>query len=203
MKAHARIGFMLGTGAAATAVALIASPIAAFAGPGNAGAPNTITAAQGAAESIDVDNKAKISAKGAAIRIPYSYLCQSGWEGNLSVQVVEALGNDLASGYGNKMLKCTGAKKAMTIYLQVGAYQGARPFQAGPASIVATLDSYDPKADPCANGGPCPAAPMAGAVPPGEGLFSAASTKADMRADMPKPDASGHSEFQGTIQLVD
>jgi hypothetical protein len=190
MKATSGIGIMLSTGAVATAAAVLLAPIAAFAGP--------------VAQSLDVDNKAKISAKGAAIRIPYSYLCQDGWEGNLSVQVVEALGNELASGYGNKTLKCTGAKKTATLYLQVGAYQGARPFKAGPASIVATLDSYDPKADPCANGGPCPAAPVAGGMPPGERLFSAASVPAGhMPADMPRFDTSAHSEFQGTIQLVD
>lgn len=196
MKVRAGFGITVGIVAAGTAGALIMAPMAAFAGPST---PATAGTAQAAPSALDVDNKAKISARGAAIRIPYSYLCTAGWEGNLSVQVVQALGNDLASGYGNKSVKCSGDKKNASLYLQVAAYQGARPFAPGPASVSASLDSFDPKADGCGNGGmPCPV--LSEAKPPQGGMFRAASLP--VRAAGQSGDTYGHAEVQGTITLV-
>lgn len=191
MKARTSIGIFAATAAAATVAAVVLAPVSAFAGPA------TTTAAP---QSLDVGSKGNLSARGAAVRIPFAYLCHDGWEGNLSVQVVQALGDDLASGYTSKTLKCSGAKKTTSVYLQVAAYQGARPFKAGPASAVFSLDSYDPKADPCSNGGPCPLTGPAQAAPPG-GMFSAASMPA--APSMPMNDTFAHSEFQGTVTLVD
>lgn len=197
MKARAGCGIMVGIGAAGTAGAVLLAPISAFAEPGAPAAAHTAQAA--APSALAIGDEAKISARGAAIRIPYGYLCAAGWEGNLSVQVVEALGNDLASGYGNKNIKCSGEKKTASLYVQVGAYQGARPFQPGPASIVATLDSYDPKADPCSSG-PCPI--MSEPKPPMGGMFKTASTTGTPRATVADGETSAHSEWQGTITLV-
>lgn len=197
MKARAGFGIMVGIGAAGTAGAVLLAPISAFAYSGAASPAQTAQTAQSA---LAIGNKAKISARGAAIRIPYGYLCPAGWEGNLSVQVVEALGNDLASGYGNKNIKCSGEKKTAFLYVQVGAYQGARPFQPGPASLVATLDSYDPKADPCSSG-PCPI--MSEPKPPMGGMFNTASATGTPRATVADGDTNAHAEWQGTITLVD
>jgi hypothetical protein len=195
MRTRSALGIVVGIGAATAVVAVLATPVSAATRPA---APATTA---GTTQKLDLDDKAKISARGAAIRIPYSFVCTAGWEGNLNVQVVEALGENLASGYANKNLTCNGAKKTASLYVQVGAYQGARPFKAGPASVVATLDTFDPKADPCSSGGPCPMAAEPKAAPQPPGMFTTASVPT--RPTGTSADTFAHSEVQGTITLVD
>jgi hypothetical protein len=191
MKAHTRFGLRTSAGAVVTAAAVTLAPMAAFAAP----AP---------AQTLKVSKLGKLSAHGAAVQVPVAYACQSGWEGNVGIQLVEARGNALATGYGNKSTKCTGELQKVVIYLQANSYQASMPFAAGDASAVVTLDSYDPAAQGCSDGMPCPAqAPEAKPAPaaPPTGAITNASMTQPAKGQGHDP-SNAHSQFEGTITLV-
>ena len=132
-----------------------------------------------AGKTLTVKDKGTISAGGAAVKVPFTAQCPEGWSGYLNLNVVEAIGDSFAAGYGGKTLKCTGKVEKGFVYLQAQVSENTRPFRPGQASMLATMDAYEPSPT-CGEGAPCPVD--------------------DMSA---KPAATPvHKESSGTIMLV-
>ncbi len=191
MKARTRTGLMLSAGAAATALTMAVAPTAAVAAQ---------SATDAAASSIKAAKKAKISAKGAAVRIPITYTCNKGWEGYLNLQVVEVVGDGFASGGSGRSITCSGAAKTVNVYVQASAYQGSEPFEPGPASLLGSIDSYNPDFGGCEGPYACPVEGAKPATPPGGMIFTDASMPTTGQSIAAS--GSAHSEVQGTITLV-
>lgn len=184
MAARARYGRIIATGGAAILAGATLLPAAASAAPGD--------------KKFQVGKTGKILANGAAVKVKFTYSCPDGWEGGAGVTIVEALGDAFASGYGGKSLKCTGGAQDATFFIQANTYEGARPFQPGQASIVASLDAWNPQGGPCSPEMPCPVdAPAAAAPAPPQGSMFAATSATDK---MPPP-SNQHKEFSGVITL--
>lgn len=198
MTSRTRISLLLSAGAAATAVTVAVAPTAAFAAHSGAEAGSAA-----GASAIKAAKKAKISAKGAAVRVPITYKCNKGWSGYLTLQLVEVVDDGFASGFGGRTLSCTGLAKTVSVYVQANTGQGAEPFEPGAASLLASIDSYNPDDTGC--GGPFGCPPIEGAKPagppPGETVFTQASVPTGASTSF-APN-SERKEIQRTITLVD
>lgn len=137
-----------------------------------------------------------ISARGAAVRVPFTFRCNDGWQAFVGIQVVEAVGEEFAAGFGGAERTCTGKKQKVTFYVQAAPGQDLRPFREGPASAVATLDAFDPTAFCDEFGGPCEVE----AAPPTADGGDLLSEPAVAAADGP---GSVRREIRGTIRLRD
>ena len=200
MRARARYGRMTALAGAAVAAATLTTVALAPASASAAPAP----------KSFDLAKDGKIVAKGAAVKLSFAYTCPAGWQGGASVTVVEALGDAFASGYGGKNLKCTGGQQNATFFIQANTYDGARPFQAGEASLVASLDAWNPEdgGGGCGPGMPCPLptegdAPATAAPPHGyqDSGYQDSSYQASSIDTPVKEPASLHREFTGVVKL--
>lgn len=188
MRSRTRVGLLSAAGAAATALAVAVAPLAAVADEAVAAANDS---------SIKAAKKAKVSAKGAAVRVPITYTCTKGWDGYVSLTVVERVDDGFAVGSAGRNVSCSGAPRTVTVYLQASAYEGAKAFEKGAASLTGSLDSYNPNYNPCDEH---PAAcGFEGAKPPtGASIFTAASAPSGAQAEK----YSERSETAGTITLV-
>lgn len=141
-----------------------------------------------------------ISARGAAVRVPLTFTCNEGWQAFVGIQVVEAVGEPFAAGFGGAERTCTGKKQKVTFYVQAAAGQDLRPFREGPASAVATLDAVDPTSFCDEFGGPCEVEAAPAAAPPEADGGDLLSEPAVAAADGP---GSVRREIRGTIRLRD
>ena len=169
---------------------------------------------------LGVGNKGWIMANGAAIVIPYSYSCPEGWRGSMWLNVVQAHGNTFSSGGNGKSVECTGQNTDAKLFLKANVYDKTTPFRSGAASIVASMDVYDPAAQ-CGEYEPCPmpAEPAMSETPPpaaapapatrttkpptGKSGPAAADTPTTPSDVKPSPmPTSNHSDWNGTIMLA-
>lgn len=197
MRVPTRIAVSTSVGAVATALMVAAAPLAAFADE---------AAVTAASDTIKAAKKnAKVSAKGAAVKVPLTYTCTAKWEGYIGVSLVQAVGNGFASSNSWRSVKCTGAAKSVTLYLQANPGEGARPFEKGPASLVGSIDSSDPSYNYCdehdCSEGVAPIAPARAMPPPtGNSIFTSASTPLAIQKPVPH---YKHAEFRETIKIDD
>lgn len=184
MRARAGHGRLIALGGAATMVVVAVLPTAAQAAPSD--------------KKFDVAKNGKVVAGGAAVKVKFTYNCPKGWQGGAGVTLVEALGDTFASGYGGKNLKCSGEPQEATFFVQANTYEGAHPFRAGDASIVANLDAWNPQDNGCGEGAPCPM-PVEGDAP--AAAPGGKSAVPSMSATPVKEPASLHREFSGVVTL--
>jgi hypothetical protein len=93
---------------------------------------------------------AKVVAHGAAVRVPFSFVCPKGQTVALSLNLVEAVANgNLANGFdGTSNRTCTGKRQKGSFYVQATSPFGSvgRAFRVGTASATASIGAYDPSA---------------------------------------------------------
>lgn len=143
--------------------------------------------------------KGTLQANGAAVSIPFVVKCTKGWNGNVSAGLTQALGKQLATGYGGKGFTCTGEKQAISIFVLAQSQSSSSlPFDKGLAAIGANMYASDPNAEECYEGDCAAAEPMPAeeAAPPA--AFEAASPQV----------RSGYggtyewADYEGTITIV-
>jgi hypothetical protein len=91
---------------------------------------------------------AKVVAHGAAVRVPFSFVCPKGETVALNLNLVEAVAHgNLASGSdGSYDRTCTGKRQTGSFYVQATSPFSSvgRAFRTGTASAAATIGAYDP-----------------------------------------------------------
>lgn len=93
--------------------------------------------------AVVIQSQARLEARGAAVTVPMSVLCERGATGSLSVQVTQNVRGELA--IGEKYLpisKCTGRYER----LNVTVVSRTRAFRPGVAFSSASLSVYTPDA---------------------------------------------------------
>ncbi len=184
---RARLGLV---GAFTVIAATALAPVAAYAG----------TAA------VLKPGKATLQANGAAVSIPFAVTCTAGWNGNVSAGLTQALGKDLATGYGNKGFTCTGAKQSINVFVLAQSQSStSRPFDKGPAAIGAQFYASDPAAEECYEGGcaaPADSVMQAAPAAPPAAFQPAAFRPASMQGPVGPGGAYEWADYEGTITIV-
>jgi hypothetical protein len=92
--------------------------------------------------AITMGNNGKISARGAAVTIPFSVECPAdSYDAYVNVSVSEKSGNGVASGYGGQGVVCTGLAQKVSVYVQAFG----KPFKKGSASVSASIADDSPE----------------------------------------------------------
>lgn len=118
---------VVGTGAALALLSPASSAVAYYSG--------------GLFLDVTVQSPAHLVAKGAAVTVPVQVTCNATQQAFVSVQLTEAIGKKIATGYGGANVGCTGGHQ--NLLLTVVASGGQKPFAAGRAFATANLFGCD------------------------------------------------------------
>jgi hypothetical protein len=133
----------------------------------------------------------KLSADGAAARVPIVVSCPQGWRYSVGVHLVQEVGGKVTQGGSHFDGLCTGGREERDVYVKVAAeHPDARAFRAGPAAATVRLAANEQAKPVHRPAFMLPVCPLGMLCHPGAAL-----------APTPKPLGSGTDSYDGSIQL--
>lgn len=101
-------------------------------------------------EQLQVNSPATLAAKGAGVDVSVTASCsgQLVESGSISVGLTEAVGKNLATGFGSTVIDCTGTTQTLEVVVVAGS---GRAFAKGPATVNASIFACAVQGFPCAS----------------------------------------------------